>query len=191
MRLKQLCHLTLSYESQAAPRLRDFVRMVREKRVDRPQAARVRVMTIHQSKGLEFDAVVLAELDGNLTRQGGNCVADVRKLGEPPHAISRYLNQKSWHFLSRDWQNAFGRQASANMTESLCLLYVAMTRAKQSLIMIIQPANKPGFNVRTSASLIFHALEPDSDPTLGNATLYECGDIDWCLDPTHTVPVIR
>ncbi len=129
LRLKQLCHLTLSYQSQAAPRLRDFVRMVREKRVDRPQAARVRVMTIHQAKGLEFDAVVLAELDGTLTRQGGNCVADVRTLGEPPQAMTRYLNQKSWHFLSRDWQKAFGRQAAGNMTESLCLLYVAMTRA--------------------------------------------------------------
>ncbi len=154
--------------------------MVREKRVDRPQAARVRVMTIHQAKGLEFDAVVLAELDGSLTRQGGNCVADVRALGEPPEAMSRYLNQRSWHFLSRDWQKAFGRQAAANMTESLCLLYVAMTRAKQSLHMIMAPANKREFNTRTPASLIYHALAPETDPTSGAAILYESGDIDWC-----------
>lgn len=182
LRLKQLCHLTLSYESQAAPRLRDFVRMVREKRIDRPQSARVRVMTIHQAKGLEFDAVFLAELDGSLTRQGGNCVADVPSLGDPPEAMTRYLSQKSWHYLSRNWQNTFGRQAAGNLTEALCLLYVAMTRAKQSLTMIIQPAGKPSFPVRTAASLIFHALETDVDPTSGTVTLYEHGDADWYVN---------
>ena len=179
LRLKQLCHLALSYEDRSAPRLRDFVRMVREKRIDRPQAARVRVMTIHQAKGLEFDAVVLAELDAALTRSGGNCVADVKTLGEPPHAMSRYLNHEKWHFLPVDWQKAFGRQSAANMTEALCLLYVAMTRARHSLLMVMSPAKKREFSTRTPASLLFHALAPEEDPTKGTATLFERGDSDW------------
>jgi ATP-dependent exoDNAse (exonuclease V) beta subunit len=190
LRLKQLCHLALQYDSQSAPRLRDFVRMVREKRVDRPQAAPVRVMTVHQAKGLEFDAVVLAELDANLTRQSGNCVADVENLMAPPRGLTRYMNQKSWHYLSRSWQKAFGRQAAANLTESLCLLYVAMTRARQALLMVIPPASNQKFQSRTFASLIFHALAPDSDPTQGAATLYESGDPDW-LDPATTTQPLR
>jgi ATP-dependent helicase/nuclease subunit A len=182
LRLKQLTQLALAYESNAAPRLRDFVRLVREKRVERPQAAPVRVMTVHQAKGLEFDAVVLPEFDGALTRQSGHCVADVRELGEPPQAMTRYLNNKSWHFLPQNWQRAFGLQAAGAMTESLCLLYVAMTRARQALHIIIQPPRKRGFENRTAASLIYHALGCEQDPTQGSTTLFETGEQQWYGD---------
>jgi ATP-dependent helicase/nuclease subunit A len=179
LRLKQLTHLAIGYEQNAAPRLRDFVRLVREKRVERPQAAPVRVMTVHQAKGLEFDAVILAELDGPLTRQSGHCVADIRELGEPPQAMTRYLNNQAWHFLSSDWQRAFGEQAAAGMTEALCLLYVAMTRARQALHLVIQPPKKSDFDKRTAASLIYHALGCQANPTAGQTTLYETGDPHW------------
>ncbi|MGI9473419.1 MAG: UvrD-helicase domain-containing protein [Rubripirellula sp.] len=184
LRLKQLTHLAISYELNASPRLRDFVRLVREKRVERPQSAPVRVMTVHQSKGLEFDAVILAELDGTLTRQGASCVADVDEIGEPPKAMTRYLNNRSWHFLSKHWQRAFGVQAAGGMTEALCLLYVAMTRARQALYLMVQPAKKDAFEVRTPASLIFHALACEENPTEGEQVLFERGDREWYLDPT-------
>jgi ATP-dependent exoDNAse (exonuclease V) beta subunit len=189
LRLKQLCHLTLGYDSQSSPRIRDFVRMVQETRVDRPQPAPIRVMTVHQAKGLEFDAVFLAELDAALTRPRGNCVADTRTLGEPPRAMSRYVGQDSWHFLGREWQQAFGRQAASNMTEALCLLYVAMTRARQSLQMIIQPASKPEFELHTAASLLFHSLAPSNDPTQQQTILYEQGNRDWFEASNHEANV--
>ena len=143
----------MTYEPNASPRLRDFVRLVREKRVERPQAAPVRVMTVHQAKGLEFDAVVLPELDGQLTRSGGQCVGLVEQLGTPPAAMTRFLNNKSWHFLPEPWQRAFGDQAAGAMTEALCLMYVAMTRAKQALHIIMQPSRKTDFANRNSGSL--------------------------------------
>jgi ATP-dependent helicase/nuclease subunit A len=179
LRLKQLTLLAMESERVSSPRIRDFVRLVREKRIERPQAAPVRVMTIHQSKGLEFDAVVLPELDGSLTRQSGHCVTAVRELGQPPRAITRYLNNKSWHFLSADWQRAFGHQSAAAMTEALCLLYVSMTRARQSLQLVMPPSAKAKFENRTPASLIYHALECDLDPSQGGVTLFESGDPDW------------
>ncbi len=198
LRLKQLTFLAMEYQRNAAPRLRDFVRFVREKRIERPQAAPVRVMTVHQAKGLEFDAVVLPELDGSLTRQSGHCVADIRQLGEPPRAMTRYLNHKSWHFLSANWQRAFGAQSAAAMTEALCLLYVSMTRARQSLQMVTQPSKNVRFENRTPASLIYHALGCDVDPTAGEATLFESGDPSWMnvgdaavtpVDPPASKPV--
>lgn len=179
LRLKQLVHESLRYERQPSPRLRDFVRRIREKRVERPRAAAVRVMTVHQAKGLEFDAVVLPELDGNLARPSGNCIADIRNLARPPRGITRYLNQKSWHFLSRRWQRAFGQQAEAVMTEALCLLYVAMTRARQSLQLVIAPAKKAEFTNRTPASLVYHALDCQADPSRAEQTLFELGDPGW------------
>ena len=45
----------------------DFIEMVSATKVEDPSAADVRVMNIHQSKGLQFDIVVLPELDGRLS----------------------------------------------------------------------------------------------------------------------------
>ncbi|MGB7323617.1 MAG: UvrD-helicase domain-containing protein, partial [Rubripirellula sp.] len=112
LRLRQLTQLAMGYQQNAAPRLRDFVRLVREKRVERPQRAPVRVMTVHQAKGLEFDAVVLPELDSALTRGGSGCVARVPELGKPPEAITRSVKQPAWHFLPRPWQRAIGDRAA-------------------------------------------------------------------------------
>ncbi|MAI69619.1 MAG: helicase [Rhodopirellula sp.] len=184
LRLKQLTRLAISYQLQAAPRVRDFVRLVREKRVERPQIAPVRVMTVHQSKGLEFDAVVLPELDGALTRASGSSVSDIKEIGEPPEGMTRYLNQKAWHFLTGHWQRVFGAQAGGGMTEALCLLYVAMTRARQGLYLIMQPAKKSAFDVKTGASLVYHALGCQQDPTENNVLLYEHGDEDCWADAT-------
>ncbi len=178
-RLRQLVRLAMQYEPNATPRVRDFVRLVREKRVERPQVAAIRVMTVHQAKGLEFDAVVLPELDAPLVRTSGRSVPDVRKLGEPPIAMSRYLTSKAWHFLPPAWQRAFGTQASSAVTESLCLLYVAITRARHGLYLIIPPAGKSEFATRTAASLIFHSLQIAADPTRGETVLYQSGDPEW------------
>ncbi|MEM8666400.1 MAG: UvrD-helicase domain-containing protein [Planctomycetota bacterium] len=178
-RLKQLMHLALSYRAAAGSRVADFVHMVREKRVERPQSAPVRVMTVHQSKGLEFDAVFLPELDATLTRQTGHCVADVPEIGRPPEALTRYLNHKQWHFLPKHWQTVFGEQAEGQMTEALCLMYVAMTRARQAVYMMITPAKRKSFENRTHASLIYHALECDQDPSQPETDLLQTGDPHW------------
>lgn len=176
IRLKQLVMLAIEYQRGGSPRIRDFARMVREKRVERPQRAAVRVMTIHQSKGLEFDTVILPELDAPLTRPSGHCVADVERIGEPPRAITRYLSQKSWHFLPRRWQSVFGQRSAAAMTEALCLLYVAMTRARLCLHMVIQPAKHKKLENRSAAALIYHSLDCQTDPSIGEQTLFELGD---------------
>ncbi len=179
LRLRQLTQLALDYELRGSTRHRDFVRLVREKRVERPQAAKIRVMTVHQAKGLEFDAVVLPELDAALTRQSGNCIADRPSAGDPPTALSRYLSSKSWHFLPDSWQRAFGRQAASEMNEALCLLYVAMTRARQALHLVVPPQSNSKFDKKTAASLIFHALKVTADPKTASAVLYEIGDANW------------
>ena len=89
--------------------------------------------------------------------------------------MTRYLNNKSWHFLPTAWQRAFGDQAASAMNEALCLMYVAMTRAKQALHVIMQPTNKAAFDVRTPAALLYHSLQCSEDPTQGSVTLFEVG----------------
>ena len=181
LRLKQLTYLAMGHDFRASPRLRDFVRLVREKRVDRPRAAPVRVMTVHQAKGLEFDAVIVVELDSSLSKQSTDCVAQVADLMSPPVGLSRYVSQKTWHFLSRDWQAAFGKQAADAFTESLCMWYVAITRAKQGLYMVVSPSKKSDFDTRTFGSLVFHSLGCEQDPTEQDVVLFECGHPEWYL----------
>ncbi len=180
-RLKQLVQLAINYQTNPQPRIRDFVQLVEQKRVERPQPAKIRVMTVHQAKGLEFDAVILPELEGPLTKIAGLCVAQVPEPGNPPAALSRYLGYPLWHFLSADWQQAFGTQVRQSMTESICLLYVAITRARQAVYAVISPASKEDFENKSAASLLYHSLPCSAKPNQQRQVLYQSGDPSWCL----------
>ncbi len=183
VRLDQLVELATIYRHTARSRLRDFVELVNTKRVQRPRAASVRVMTVHQSKGLEFDAVFLPELHKNLIGQSPQCIADLPDLGAPPIGMSRSVGESQWHYLPERWQRTFGANVTARVTEALCLLYVAMTRARQGLYLLTPPASKPDFNNKSAASLLFHAwndsADLDIDPTAGCAVLFQSGDAQW------------
>ena len=60
--LEQLLEIAVKYSPRSTLRPTDFVTYVEETKVDDPSTASLRVMTIHQAKGLEFDIVVLPEL---------------------------------------------------------------------------------------------------------------------------------
>ncbi len=75
-RLTQLITLAYQFQAQFTHRLRDFETFVEEQKVALPSEAQVKVMTIHSSKGLEFDAVFLPDLDIPLT-------------GHPPLMVTR------------------------------------------------------------------------------------------------------
>lgn len=186
VRLQQLIELTTQFHHIGRTRLRDFVDLVRIKRVQRPKAAAVRVMTVHQSKGLEFDAVFLPEIHKELIGRPPQCIADLPDLGRPPVGLTRSVGEKQWHYLSPRWQRTIGSNVKARMTEAMCLLYVAMTRARQGLYLFTPPSTKAEFANKNAASLLFHAWNgpshPDADPTTGNCVLFESGTPNWWGD---------
>ena len=179
LRLRQLVTLAQQYELNRESRLSDFVNLVRTKRVEKPQPAQVRVMTVHQSKGLEFDVVVLPELSGTITRQSRQTIAMKSSVESIPDAMLRYTGTDYWHYLPLEWQTAFGGHAAGLMTESLCLLYVAITRARHALHMLVPPAEKPEFKTKVASAMLYHALGCECDPTIGSQTWYESGDPCW------------
>ncbi len=61
-RLKQLVRSAFEFQASGATRLAEFERSVMDQRIALPTEAQVKVMTIHKSKGLEFDAVFLPDL---------------------------------------------------------------------------------------------------------------------------------
>jgi ATP-dependent helicase/nuclease subunit A len=93
----------------------------------------VRLMSIHQSKGLEFPVVVVADLAKPFNEQDlrGELIFD-EKFGvcprvKPPHTGRRYPSLPYWL--------AQRHQRREHRGEELRLLYVAMTRARDNLIL--------------------------------------------------------
>jgi len=93
----------------------------------------VRLMSIHQAKGLEFPVVVLADLGKpfNVSDLRAEIILD-EAYGlcpqiKPPHTGKRYPSLPYW--LARQ------RQRREMLGEELRLLYVAMTRARDALIL--------------------------------------------------------
>ncbi|HEY6565152.1 MAG TPA: 3'-5' exonuclease, partial [Pirellulaceae bacterium] len=141
-RLEKLVGLAYQYDAAATSRPNDFVTFVGTAKVRDPIAAAVRVMTIHQAKGLEFDIVVLSDLDADLIGQRSSLVVGRPAPTEPIDRVCRYCNQTLRNLLPATWQRMFRESEDQDVAESLCVLYVAMTRAVHALHMIVAPSSK-------------------------------------------------
>jgi ATP-dependent helicase/nuclease subunit A len=93
----------------------------------------VSLLSIHQSKGLEFPVVVVADLGKafNLNELKAEIILD-EQYGlcpqiKPPHTGSRYPSLPYWLARRRQRQESLG--------EEMRLLYVAMTRARDLLVL--------------------------------------------------------
>ena len=115
----------------------DFVASVRQQRVPDPSSANVRVMTIHAAKGLQFDAVVLPELDASLTGRAPAFVVARDPASLNVSFVCRYANESVQKLLSPNEQLAFEHDRKQRVEESLSLLYVAMTRAVYGLYLFV------------------------------------------------------
>ena len=138
-RLLQLTRQFDTLQGEGLFRFLKFVEAQQESEIDvEPAAAEgadaVRLMSIHQSKGLEFPIVVVADLAKpfNFSDANGNVILD-EEFGlcprvRPPHTQQRYPSLPHWL--------AQRRQKRETLGEELRLLYVALTRASERLILI-------------------------------------------------------
>ena len=138
--LDRLMTLAERAPADGAVLLSDWIALLR-RRVERPPRQRdaslpeagdrVRVMTIHQSKGLEFPVVALADIGGK-TPDGLGGVAFDPDLG----VVSKW-----WEDAGADGEQTLGYRAAKESAgrreraEEGRLLYVACTRAREHLIL--------------------------------------------------------
>jgi len=203
-RLGQLTDLAHRYDSAATLRPADFVRAAEAERVEDPSATNVRIMTVHQAKGLEFDIVVLPELSRRIEshrslgvlplrldnghEQGAFADGGPTGVGERvfrrPNAVMP-TGSELIRGLFPEMREAWLQQRTSEWRDELSGLYVALTRARYATYAIVAPsAAGAGEKAVTAGSLICSALRIAVDPAgVAGDAAYAIGSPDWHRDP--------
>ena len=133
------------------------------------EKGRIKVVTIHRSKGLGFDYVVLPlyepkSLDGakRSALSGEGWI-----MPDPGAAVAKRVPVLAEAAKARD---------SREWLEALCVYYVAMTRAKRSMTIVVSP---PSQSARRFSDYVRECL-PD-----------EIGDRKWHLAPPAAVVAVQ
>lgn len=188
-RFAQLVDLAYAFEDRAGLRPSDFAEHVRQERVEAGVGAPVRVMTIHASKGLEFDAVVVPELHASL---GGQRDALLSLRSDPYEAIDAVsvAPTKALAHGSADLRELYDTATASSITEALCVIYVALTRAARRLEIVLPYIDREAEGKKESKGdlslngsvLLRHALVDDLDAEVGEDGVlwsHPESDVDW------------
>ncbi len=128
----------------------------------------VRILTIHGAKGLEFPITIVS---GMTTKAGG------RRPGVElvfPHDRDTYAVRVSRRVTTEEFERYAPIDEQMDFHEKLRLLYVAMTRARDHLVVSVhRPAKAPSDDRTkwTHAELVWHAAEnePGWEPFVAGA----------------------
>jgi ATP-dependent helicase/nuclease subunit A len=159
-RFTQLLDLAHQFELQREPRISTFLDHVRQTRVESPGHAAVRVMTIHASKGLEFDAVVLPLFGDSLGGRSDSVLFD-REDPYGPICRATVAPKEEIAALDPDLEELYGAALTRRIEDGLCVLYVAMTRARRRLDLVLPQQPKSSSSPR--ADLLVRAALPKSE----------------------------
>lgn len=189
-RLAQMADIAAEYDAGSSRCLDGFLRFARDYPLrTRGPARSIQVMTVHASKGLEFDLVLHLVNDRAM-----DAVRDERLLAcrdadgvrwvleTPPRACARLLP------ALQDQLEQAGKRAAF---ESLCRLYVAMTRAKHGLYILAKTAPQNG-KAMNEAKFLRGMLGSHEARDLdeGLHIEWETGDPDWFADREPAAPVV-
>ncbi len=183
-RLERLVELAFHFDAAGgAIRPIEFVRRALQLRVETPGEESVRVMTVHASKGLEFDAVVLPDLERPFVGKGGGRGIDAYAVrSDPAGPVTRILPKvrKPLEPYLEEVAEAAHEARMASLRDELSGLYVALTRARYALHIVVEGGKEGG---NTPAALVREGLElPSGGVDSGSPAavlLGTFGQADW------------
>jgi ATP-dependent exoDNAse (exonuclease V) beta subunit len=148
----------------------DFLRFVKNRQTQETEATGVvRVMTVHQSKGLGFDMVIVSGLDNKGRTNDGTTLA----LGPEAKDVKWGILMPSKEFAEQDaaLQNQIAIQDAEKKYGAICIAYVALTRAKKALYVVTTELGKK----TTSKNFARHLLLQfgDASAPYGDANWFE------------------
>ena len=128
-------------------------------------------MTIHKAKGLGFDVVILPEIpDDGIPQSQYFEVAEGPMDGSPKHR----RNGRAPSFPNCGTPRPAGR--ADQRYEAFCMLYVALTRAKRGLYVLLEPPPKSRDPDKPSLA---NWLARSVDNGSGGDVIYQAGTPDW------------
>lgn len=142
----------------------------------------VRLFSVHRSKGLEFPVVVLAELNThwNLQDLDQLCLADEDTLG-----LRAVDPQRQIRFPTLPWQVLRERKRKTALEEEMRILYVALTRAREKLVVTAGRGRSHCSRIVRECSL------PAGHPLPSWKLLNVSRPIDWLLYGLGEEPPMR
>ncbi len=149
-RLDKLAEFAYSFQAKAdRDSIDQFIQSVKEMRSESPSAASLRVMSLHKSKGLEFDIVVLPELDAQIDKIRATDLFVHRKNPKDPiDAVVKYVPRDRLDALPPSLDSwlpeTFNEKTAGEVQEALNLLYVGITRPARGLVAIVAPRANMG-----------------------------------------------
>ncbi|TAG08976.1 MAG: hypothetical protein EAZ42_08600 [Verrucomicrobia bacterium] len=135
-------------------------------------SATIQVMTIHKSKGLGFDVVIIPQVPKEKIPNSGHfefALSDACICDAPPQWVRKMTPEiKS---LEEAWEKKQGYEA-------MCLLYVAITRAKRGLYLFLEkPAKADDADKATLVNWLRSSFASHS--SLLDGIIYHAGISNW------------
>lgn len=187
LRLRQVSAEGWRYDGAPSLNAADFVELLQTSRFSSSGTAPVRVMTIHQSKGLEFDVVVAPELNGSLMMVPAAAAGGPNRAASPED-VCVWVDKHVRHLLPPRVRTAFEQTIADGVRGSLCLLYVTLTRAIHALHLLI-PADTRTTR-RTLAGILTAALSQDSE-LKEDSEIWSTGDAFWFQSLPPAQPLLE
>ena len=150
--INSFINLANSFESTGIKGLAPFVRFVMKledkdvtvsAKTSGEDSDCVKMMTIHKSKGLEFPIVILANTERKFNTKDQYADAII----SPETGLALKYIEENIKYKSLYWELASYSKKVENISEELRNLYVALTRAKERLMILSSPV-KNGFSLK-------------------------------------------
>ncbi|MDO4160858.1 MAG: UvrD-helicase domain-containing protein [Prevotellaceae bacterium] len=142
---------------------------IHKKSIQSDEIDGIRLISIHKSKGLEFDNVIIPYCDWSLENTRNNtlwCNPNKAPFNELPIVPIDYSSK----LMDTIYAEAYRDEHLQNCVDNLNLLYVAFTRASKNLFVI---GKKKGEKIR---SYVINLCFPELKDMLSGSNLYEQED---------------
>ena len=144
--------------------IKEWDETISSKTIQSDEIDGIRIISIHKSKGLEFDHVVIPFCDWQLEKQGNIiwCQPSEPPFDELPLAPIDYSTKQ---LVGTIYEPAYQHEHLQNTVDNLNLLYVAFTRASRSLTVLGRRGSP------TSRSTIIEQVLPMLQDILPGSTI--------------------
>jgi ATP-dependent exoDNAse (exonuclease V) beta subunit len=180
-RLDDLCRAAKEYDATGSRDIDEFIAFAESWSIrESAHASAVQVMTLHKSKGLTFDIVLLPDLHDSHMYQNRYRIGTGRDEARTIQWIST-LPAKDIAMADPVIRAALEDTEAGQWRERIAQLYVAVTRAKRANYILLPPPPKDSDSV-SLARIVRHMLTQDEPLTISLGAR-ECSvislDGDW------------